>query len=127
MCLYKYTVLSETAVNHRLRGQRSEACMCSKYRPRERDSGDEAVPDREAVTGKFGLIPHYSKDDKVKFTYNARSETVTRASPFRDAWKWGNHCIIPAWAIWEPDWRSGRNTWTRIGRSDGRPMGIAGL
>lgn len=96
-------------------------------RPREWDSGDEAVPDREAVSGRFGLIAHYARDEKVRFTYNARSETVAMASPFRDAWKWGNHCIIPAWAIWEPDWRSGRNIWTRIGRADGRPLGIAGL
>jgi putative SOS response-associated peptidase YedK len=96
-------------------------------RPRERDSGDDAVPEREAVTGRFGLIPHYAKEEKVKFTYNARSETVATAGPFRDAWKWANHCIIPAWAIWEPDWRSGKNIWTRIGRADGRPMGIAGL
>jgi putative SOS response-associated peptidase YedK len=96
-------------------------------RPRERDSGDEAVPEREAVTGRFGLIPHYAKDDKTRFTYNARSETVITAGPFRDAWKWGRHCIIPAWAIWEPDWRSGKNVWTRIGRADGKPLGIAGL
>jgi putative SOS response-associated peptidase YedK len=96
-------------------------------RPRERDSGDEAVPEREAVVGRFGLIPHYNKEEKVRFTYNARSETAARANPFRDAWKWGNHCIIPAWVIWEPDWRTGNNIWTRIGRADGRPLGVAGL
>jgi len=27
-------------------------------RPREKDSGDEAVPDREAVAGLFGLVSH---------------------------------------------------------------------
>lgn len=96
-------------------------------RPRERDSGAEAVPEREALVGRFGLIPHYAKEEKVKFTSNARSETAAKAGPFRDAWKWGRHCIIPAWAICEPDWRSGRNVWTRIGRADGGPMGIAGL
>ena len=36
-------------------------------------------------------------------------------------------CIIPAEAFWEPDWRSGKNVWTRIHRADGKPLGIAGL
>ncbi len=46
---------------------------------------------------------------------------------FREAWKRAQHCIIPAQAIYEPDWRSGKAIPTRIERSDGRPMGIAGL
>ena len=60
-------------------------------------------------------------------TYNARSETVAEKPSFRDAWKKAQHCIIPAQAIYEPDWRSGRPVFTRIERADGRPMGIAGL
>jgi len=36
--------------------------------------GDDAVPPREALLGRFGLIPHCSKDDKIaRHTYNARS------------------------------------------------------
>jgi putative SOS response-associated peptidase YedK len=97
-------------------------------KPRESDSGDEAVPEREALAGAFGLIPHWAKDTKItKNTYNARSETVAEKPSFRDAWKKAQHCIIPAQAIYEPDWRSGRAVSTRIERSDGRPMGIAGL
>ena len=97
-------------------------------RPRESDSGDEAVPDREAVRGLFGLVPHWSKDLKLaKRTYNARSETVAEKPSFRDAWRWGKHCIIPAAAIYEPDWRSGKAVPTRIARADGALMGIAGL
>lgn len=42
-------------------------------------------------------------------------------------YKYGQHCIIPAAAIYEPDWRSGKAIATRITRSDGEPMGIAGL
>lgn len=97
-------------------------------RPRERDSGDEAVPEREARLGRFGLVPHYTKDLKdVKLTYNARSETVAKANPFRDAWGRAQHCIIPAWAFYEPDWRTGKNVWTSIARADSKPVGIAGL
>ena len=97
-------------------------------RPPERDSGDEAVPEREALPGAFGLIPHWAKDTSItRNTYNARSETVAEKPSFRDAWKKAQHCIIPAQAIYEPDWRSGRPVFTRIERADGRPMGIAGL
>jgi putative SOS response-associated peptidase YedK len=92
------------------------------------DVGDNAVPGREALTGLFGLVPHWSPDTQItRFTYNARSETVSGKPSFRDAWKQAQHCIIPADAFYEPDWRSGRPIPTRIARADGAPMGIAGL
>lgn len=97
-------------------------------RPRENDSGDDAVPDREALPGLFGLVPHWATDLKIcRSIFNARSETVATKPSFREAWKRAQHCIIPAQAIYEPDWRSGKAIPTRIERSDGRPMGIAGL
>ena len=46
---------------------------------------------------------------------------------FRNAWKDSQHYIIPAAAIYEPDWRSGKAIATRITRSDGEPVGIAGF
>jgi putative SOS response-associated peptidase YedK len=91
-------------------------------------TGDEAVPKREALNGLFGLVPHWSTDTAItRSTYNARSETVAEKPSFRDAWKCGQHCIIPADAIFEPDWRSGKAVATRIARKDGEPIGIAGL
>lgn len=92
------------------------------------DVGDEAVPLRELLVGSFGLIPHWAKDATIaRNTYNARSETVHEKPSYRDAWRQAQHCIIPAEAIYEPDWRSGRAVSTRITRADGKPMGIAGL
>jgi putative SOS response-associated peptidase YedK len=92
------------------------------------DVGDEAVPFRELLTGSFGLIPHWAKDVKIaRNTYNARSETAHEKPSYRDAWRKGHHCIIPAEAIYEPDWRSGKAIPTKITRADGKPMGIAGL
>lgn len=92
------------------------------------DVGDEAVPFQELLVGSFGLIPHWSKDATIaKRTYNARAETVHEKPSFRDAWKAARHCIIPAEAIFEPNWRSGKAVPTRITRADGKPMGIAGL
>ncbi len=92
------------------------------------DVGDEAVPPLEALTGLFGLVPHWSADTKIaRHTYNARSETVAVKPSFRDAWKHAQHCIIPAEAFFEPDWRSGRAVATRIASADGAPLGLAGL
>jgi putative SOS response-associated peptidase YedK len=92
------------------------------------DVGDEAVPKREALTGLFGLIPHWATDTKIgRQTFNARSETVAIKPSFRDAWKWGQHCIIPADTFFEPDWRSGKAIVTGISGADGQPLGIAGL
>lgn len=86
------------------------------------------VAKRETRNGLFGLLPHWAADEKLaRSTYNARSETVASKPSFRDAWRKARHCIIPAIAIYEPDWRSGKAISTRIERADGRPMGIAGL
>ena len=83
---------------------------------------------REALPGLFGLIPHWANDVTMgRRTYNARSETVAVKPSFRDAWKNGQHCIIPAEAFFEPDWRSGKALPARISLADGQPMGIAGL
>ena len=92
------------------------------------DVGDEAVSFRELLVGSFGLIPHWAKDATIaRNTYNARSETVHEKPSYRDAWRLARHCIIPAEAFYEPDWRTGRAVPTRISRADGKPMGIAGL
>lgn len=94
---------------------------------RPKDAEDTGS-DREAVQGRFGLIPHWAKDDSFgRRTYNARSETVAVKPSYRDAWRLGRRCIIPAMAFYEPDWRSGRAVSTRISRADGQPMGIAGI
>ena len=46
---------------------------------------------------------------------------------FRDPWKRGQRCIIPASSILEPDWRSGKAVATRIEHVDGELLAIAGL
>ena len=91
------------------------------------DVGDDAVPALEAVAGQWGLIPHWSRDGKVRNTFNARSETADTKPSFRDAWARGQRCIIPATTVFEPDWRSGRAVSMGFSRRDGRPMGLAGL
>lgn len=84
-------------------------------RPKERDSGDEAVPDMELVQAHFGLLPVFAKEFKYGLrTYNARSETVASLASFKTALSREQHCIIPAEAIYEPDWRTGKFVPTKI-------------
>lgn len=91
-------------------------------------SDNELGPAAEACNGLFGLVPHWAGHDRMaRNNYNARSESVMEKPSYRDAWTAAQHCIIPAQAIFEPDWRSGHAVSTRIERADGRPMGIAGI
>lgn len=101
-------------------------------RPPEHDSGDEAVPEFEAIIGRWGLISAMTKTDGLDragklSTFNARSETAAKSYTFGNAWRRAQRCIIPAEAIYEPDWRTGQAVPTRIARTDGHPLGIAGL
>lgn len=78
--------------------------------------------------GLFGLVPHWSKDLSItRRTYNARSETAAEKPSFRDAWRKGQRCVIPARSIYEPKWTAGKSTRWQIWRKDERPLGIAGL
>ncbi|CAP41339.1 SOS response-associated peptidase [Bordetella petrii] len=101
-------------------------------RPPEWDSGDEAVPEREVEIGRWGLISGMTRPEGLAraeklSTFNARSETAAKSFTFGNAWRRGQHCIVPAEAIYEPDRRSGKVVPTRFARADGAPLGIAGL
>jgi putative SOS response-associated peptidase YedK len=83
---------------------------------------------RSCQTGLFGLVPAWAKELAFgRRTYNARSETVHEKPSFRDAWRHGRRCVIPAEAIYEPNWETGRAVRWRIARADGAPLAIAGL
>lgn len=102
--------------------------MGAFIRARPPESTDDDQPPLEAIAGQFGLLPFWAKDRKLgRSTYNARTETVATKSSFRSAWKASRHAIIPAEAIYEPDWRSGKAVATRITRTDGGLLAIAGL
>jgi putative SOS response-associated peptidase YedK len=96
--------------------------------PFVRQARDAQAHAREPAVGLFGLLPHWARDPSLgRRTYNARAETVDEKPSFRDAWRLGRRCIVPAENIFEPNWESGRAVRWRIRRRDGAPMGIAGL
>jgi putative SOS response-associated peptidase YedK len=78
--------------------------------------------------GVFGLLPHFAVEmAQGRKTYNARTETVARLPSFRDAWRLGQRCIVPAEAIYEPNWESGASERWMISRPGEVAMGIAGI
>ncbi|WP_046116079.1 SOS response-associated peptidase [Aquincola tertiaricarbonis] len=90
----------------------------------------------QEVLGQWGLIGWFAKSAVPPrkpgrggpiLTNNARMETIGEKPTFRDPWKRGQRCIIPAWSYVEPNWESGRNQWWRFRRADGQPWGMAGL
>ena len=51
---------------------------------------------------KWGLIPHWAKDDKLQYsTFNARAEEFTTKPAFRDAWKRGQRCLVVTHGFYE--------------------------
>lgn len=83
---------------------------------------------RDLVVGQWGLIPFFAKTPKLTYqTNNARSEELAAKATFRDPWKRGQRCIIPALSFDEPNWESGKNVWWSFRRADGQPWALAGL
>lgn len=80
--------------------------------------------------GVFGLLPGFAKELAYgRRTYNARSETVHRLASFRDAWRWGQRCIVPAEVVYEPFYAHDGAKAVRwaIHQPGAVPMGIAGI
>ena len=85
---------------------------------------------RVVQDGAFGLLPAFAKELAFgRRTYNARSETVHQLPSFRDAWRNGWRCIVPAESIYEPYYAhdgAKAERWT-IFQPGAVPMGIAGI
>lgn len=93
-----------------------------------RAARDSAAAQTELVVGRWGLIPGFAKDRKLKVsTCNARSEELAAKPSYRQPWARGQRCIIPAWAFFEPCWETGRHVPWVFRRPDRAPWGLAGL
>ncbi len=93
-----------------------------------RRTKDAVDYERELVVGQWALVPWFAKMAKLPYaTVNARSEELASKASYRDPWKRGQRCIIPAASFDEPNWETGKNIWWRFARADGMPWGVAGL
>ena len=84
---------------------------------------------RLANLARWGLIPSWSKDEKIaQHTFNARAETIGEKPSFRAAFK-RRRCIVPVSAFFE--WRAipgeKKKQKLRFSSPDGNPLAIAGL
>jgi putative SOS response-associated peptidase YedK len=94
-------------------------------RPRADGLGTNASARYEAASGRWGLIPLFSKDGKDAGTAEARSETAATERNFYQPWKRGHRCVMLADALF----RHGDtdDEVVRVSRADGLPIAIAGL
>ncbi len=77
---------------------------------------------------KFGLIPHWAKDETFgRHTYNARAETVSEKPSYRTPWKKQQYCLVLADSFFEPNYESGKAVRWEIKRGDLEPMAIASI
>jgi putative SOS response-associated peptidase YedK len=82
---------------------------------------------REMVMAKWGLIPHWSKEAKTKYsTINARIESVAEKPAYRTPFK-QRRCLIPADGFYEWKVVDGRKTPHHICMSGGDVFALAGL
>jgi putative SOS response-associated peptidase YedK len=80
---------------------------------------------------KWGLVPHWAKDDKLQYsTFNARAEDFRTKPSFRDAWKWGQRCLVVTDGFYEwkkLDTKGKEKQPYAIAMADGGQMVMAGL
>jgi putative SOS response-associated peptidase YedK len=81
----------------------------------------------ECVPACFGMVPAWADMKLTKYTYNARSETVGAKPSFRHAWRKQQLAIIPADAIYEPNYETGKAVRWKIESASDEPLGIAGI
>lgn len=95
-------------------------------RPRADHPGSRGVlTPFEAVTGRWGLIPLFSKDGEDPL-FEARAESAANERNFLQPWKRGHRCVVLVDALFtESDSKGG--TLSRLSRADGKALAIAGL
>jgi len=77
---------------------------------------------------RFGLIPSWAKDDKIgRYTYNARSETVSEKPSYRSAWRNRQYGLVLLDNFYEPCYETGRAVRTEIRLESNEPFAIACL
>lgn len=83
------------------------------------------------LPARWGLFPHWKKDETGPPLFNARGETVASKPSFRDAFsgKVGGRCLIPLDGYYEwHDAGDGDGKYPYfVRRDDGRPLYAAGL
>ena len=78
---------------------------------------------------RWGLVPHWAKDLKIGYsTINARVEGLVDKPSFRDAWRRGQRCLVPAtgWYEWIGEGKA-KQAWYLHAADGTNPLMFAGL
>jgi putative SOS response-associated peptidase YedK len=87
----------------------------------------ETEAGREMVMARWGLVPHWSKEPKTKYsTINARIETVAEKPVYHTPFK-HRRCLIPADGFYEWKVVDGQKVSHHIRMKDGDVFALAGL
>lgn len=77
---------------------------------------------------RWGLVPSWSKEESPRYaTFNARLESVAQKPAFRDPWRKGQSCLVPALGYFEWRTQAGHKQPFFIRLSEGQPLVFAGL
>ena len=95
----------------------------SQDMPIVRDTGGG----RELVLARWGLVPHWSKEEKPKFsTINARADTIADKPTYRDPFK-RKRCLVPSTGFYEWKREDDQKIPHHIRLPDGELFAFAGL
>lgn len=79
------------------------------------------------VKAKFGYIPSWSEDGKVKYSMiNARAERIEKKQAYNKAFRM-QHCLVPADGFYEWKGEKGMKQPYYVRMKDKRPFAMAGL
>jgi len=79
----------------------------------------------EAVTGRWGLIPLFSKDGEDPL-FEAPAESAAGERNFLQPWKRGHRCVVLVQSM-DTEASNGSGGIERIARADGKVLAVAGL
>ena len=84
---------------------------------------------RKALVGSYGFIPQKHKPPGVTrmTTMNARGEEVGTKRHYKKHWLESKLCLVPAMAVYEPNWEGGSHVRWAIGMADRAPFAMAGM
>lgn len=105
--------------------------VCDLEQQSEQDAGRDSLrdgnADRRLLMAKWGLLPHWAKDESLAFkTFNARAETVREKPAFRGAFKY-RRCIVSVNGYYEWRRQGNKKQPFYFSRQDGDFVRLAGL
>lgn len=84
--------------------------------------------ERACAQAMFGIVPHWAEMKITSQTFSVRSEAPEGKPVFRNAFKRGRFCLIPAECFFEASYEHGaRKVRYEVAHADGSPMALAGL